>query len=205
VYIGIDLALRTTGIVFLDNDGAFLHCGLVTSDPKTTNNEDLLLHNYGRVMNIFDMSIKFKHESIEVVALEGLSFNSPSMSVDLIAANHWQVRSFLHSNNIPIMIIPPKSWQKNVVTKETLAEWAKDWPVTRAKRGTKLTKEEQKINNKSKAEIRKLTKDHIYNSVPLDIRKQFEEYVVKSKLHKDSLFDLADAYCLANHARIKHG
>jgi len=137
--------------------------------------------------------------------MEGLAFGSPSSVIDLIAANHWMVRCSI-KNSFPKInwtIIPPKSWQKSIITKDILAILAKDYPVTRAKRGMKLTKEEKQTNTKSKAEIRKKTKEIIKNSVPKEITKEFELYIEKNKLHKDSIYDLCDAYFLAKYIQGK--
>jgi hypothetical protein len=203
MYIGIDLALRNIGIVKLNDDGTFKDCKLITSDPKKINDEELLIHNSMGIWS-FLQDIKIGDEK-EYVALEGLSFGSKSASIDLIAANHWMLRAQLKDESCSITVIPPKSWQKSIVTKEILAEWAKEWPVIRAKRGMKLTKDETKTNNKSKAEIRKKTKDYIYNSLPVDVRASINDYVKENKLKDDSVYDLADAYCIASHLRNKNG
>lgn len=204
MYVGIDLALRNIGMVALDNDGEFLDCGLISSDPKKYNNEELLLHNIDMVdtfVNTFfdkDRSKRFK-DSFKAVGLEGLSFNSKSASIDLIAANHWQVRVYLRHEELPLSVIPPKSWMKSILTKDVLSAWAKDYPVTRAKRGMKLTKTEQQDNAKSKAQVRKLGKQLILDSVPDAVRTQLQEYVTDRKLHKDCIYDLSDAYHIARY------
>jgi len=224
VYIGIDLALRKIGIVVLGFDGELIDFTLIDSDAKTLNGEELLRYNSKAIrafviINLFDNHYYKKyggtqeafgchHLDVDKIVLEGLAFNSPSKVVDLIAANHWFVRcdmtEWLRDKN-KLTVIPPKAWQKSIVTKEILAVWAKDWPVIRAKRGSKLTKDEAKANNKSKAEIRKLTKDYLFDSVPETIKEDFEKYIIKNKLSKDSKYDLADAFHLANHLRKKNG
>lgn len=192
MYIGIDLALRKIGLFAIN--GAQKNFEIISSDPKTVKDEDLLIHNGEK---LFEFLFKYKEYKVNVV-LEGLSFNSSSSDHDLISANHWQLRVLLKRfENFTVHIIPPKSWQKSIVTKEWLATFAADYPVVRAKKGMKLTKEQKAANSKSKAALRKLSKEHILGSVPKAERDAFSKYVVANKLPKDAIYDLADAYCLA--------
>lgn len=195
--VGIDLALRKTGIVHLNPDGTLFRFSVVSSDPKKINGEDLLVHNRKAIKAALPSS---KAANIRV-ALEGLSFNSVSSDHDLISANHWITRLTLKDDNAAVHIFPPKSWQKTIVTKEIMAEWLKDYPVIRAKKGKKLTKEEVSANSKSKLAIRKLSKQLILETVPKGVLKKFEAYVLKEGLAKDAIYDLTDAYCLAMHLK----
>jgi hypothetical protein len=198
--VGIDLALRKTGIVALDNKGNLKEFSIVSSDPKTVTGEDLLIHNRKHISAnvMFCLATKGKTQ----IALEGLSFNSVSADHDLISANHWITRLTLKDfSSVNLSIFPPKSWQKSIVTKDVMAEWLKEYPVIRAKKGKKLTKEEVAANSKSKLAIRKLSKQLILEAVPGPILKKFEMYVTQEKLPKDAIYDLTDAYCLAMHLK----
>lgn len=195
--IGIDLALRKIGITVLDDNNELIDFILFDSDPKKLNNEDLLFSNGYNIFTFIDNAMKNEFDSI-YVNLEGLTFNSKSASMDLIDANHWYVRVRLKSElGIKVNVIPPKSWQKSIVTKEILSEWAKTWPIIRAKKGMKLTKEQQTLNNKFKAEIRKLTKQLIYDSLPIDVKNKFDKYLLDNNLKSDAKYDLADSYWIA--------
>lgn len=197
MYIGIDLALRKTGIVILDKDGSLNFFSIVFSDPKTVNDEDLLLHNKTKIWS----AMPHRYRKADV-ALEGLSYNSVSADHDLISANHWITRMTLKEfSNLTVNIFPPKAWQKSIVTKEFLLTLAPDYPIVRAKKGLKLTKEQVSANSKSKLAIRKASKEKILNSIPKDIVAKFEAYVATNKLSKDAIYDLTDAYCLAQHLR----
>ena len=202
--IGIDLALRKIGITVLDDNDNLIDFILFDSDSKKYNNEELLIFNSVRVSGFLgkyywqDWKEGVVQKNINI-ALEGLSFNSPSQQVDLIDANHWRVRcdikaSYPESN---LIIKHPKSWQKNILTKDILSEWAKQWPIIRAKRGMKLTKEQQSSNNKSKAEIRKLSKQYIYDKLPKDAKDRFDKYISDNKIKSDAKFDLSDSYWIA--------
>lgn len=197
MYIGIDLALRKIGIVCLDKDGKLKKTILIDSDQKKHNDEELLMRNKLNITTAIYSCINANKSEIKMIALEGLSFNSKSASVDLIAANHWMTRIEIKKDGFDYKIIYPKSWQKSVVTKEILAEWAKTWPIIRAKKGQKLSKEQVTANNKSKAEIRKLTKSCILANVPFEIKESFEKYIKDNKIKSDALYDLADAYHIA--------
>lgn len=205
--IAIDLALRKIGICVFSDTNELIDFILFDSNPKKINDEELLKFNKQRIYNYlfydlyyahYDTKKDFEnhHNHTHIFVLEGLSFNSKSKEIDLIDANHWVTRCLIKENfiNSSLNIKHPKSWQKYIVTKDILSEWAKIWPITRAKRGKKLTKEQQTVNNKSKAEIRKLTKELIYNSLPEDIKEKFNKYIKDNKIKTDALYDLSDAY-----------
>lgn len=197
--VGIDLALRNTGIVMLTDDGTLHEFYLLTSDPKIYNNEDLLIYNRDRLIPILDLQTLKKGSKIKV-ALEGLSFNSLSASIDLIDANHWLTRLIIKGNKcLDLTVLPVKSWQKSIITKDVLKEFTEKFPTVRAKKGKKLTKEETSANTKAKAQRRKETKQLILNAVPAEINKEFEKYILTNKLQKDTILDLADAYHIAKY------
>jgi hypothetical protein len=205
MYIGIDLALRNIGVVALSKTGNLINFRLITSDPKKINGEDLLMSNKISLNGAIYSCINANKSEVLNIGLEGLAFGSPSALIDLIAANHWITRIEIKKDGFPLTVIPPRAWLKEFVTKDVLADWAKRFPVVRAKKKMKLTKEEKAANTKSKAAIRKESKEMIYNKVPAKIREQFEAYLEKNKLPKDGKLDLSDAYHLANYIRKKNG
>lgn len=202
--IGIDLALRKIGIVVLDDNNNLIDFTLFDSDPKKLNNEDLLFSNGYNIFTFIDNAMKNEFDSI-YVNLEGLTFNSKSASMDLIDANHWYVRVRLKSElGIKVNVIPPKSWQKsicNLFPCEVNNIYNK-WPIIRAKKGLKLTKEEKSLNNRSKANIRKEMKAFFYSKLPDDIKESFSKYILNNKLPKDGIYDLSDAYWICINEKI---
>lgn len=203
MYIGIDLALRKTGIVVLDDKSKFVSCEVISSDPKKHNDEALLLHNRDKMLKFFCGIIPTNKRSPINISLEGLSFNSPSASVDLIAANHWIIRCDISQLDVNLNVISPKSWQKSIIDKEVLKFLSDSFPTVRAKKGKKLTKEEAAANTKAKAQRRKETKIRILAAVPDDIKDEFDKYILTNKLPKDTILDLADAYHIAKYVGAK--
>lgn len=202
--IGIDLALRKIGLVMLKDNGNIIDFNLIVSDIKDFNGVDLLKNNRDQIKLFID-NIKLKKHKVNV-CLEGLSFGSKSPVIDLIDANHWMARLIIADNSyLDLTVVSPKTWMKDFLTKDILEDWAKRFPIIRAKRGMKLTKDQTSANTKSKSEIRKESKEFIYNKIPSNIRDIFEAYLTENKLPKDGRYDLSDAYHLANYIRNKNG
>ena len=106
--------------------------------------------------------------------------------------------------DIKYVVIPPKSWQKIIATKEKLLPIVEKFPIKRANKKEKLTKEEVKLNTKHKAETRKELKNLILNSIPENIRIQITEYIENNKKVEDFKYDLADAYFITKLSMSKY-
>ena len=81
--LAIDLSLRSTGVVILNDLGILEDFRIVANKEK---DEELVIKNSKDILEFV------KGRWIEHVAIEGLSFMSVSASKDLIAGNFWFLR-----------------------------------------------------------------------------------------------------------------
>lgn len=180
--VGIDLALRNSACVSLDNNGKFLECKIITSTPREYEAEDLLLYNCNNVISFVSNNCN-DISSDTIVIIEGLAFNSTSLAKDIIAGNFWHIRFALYMKEVEYHIVAPASWRAKVFTQEVKVKLKSD------KKEAKITG--GKGNN--------LIKEAALSMVPLDVQKLFKKYLTDNKLNGKFIYDLADAYCIAMH------
>lgn len=111
--VGIDLSLRSTGIVVL-NDSNTLVDFCVVGHP-TLKNEDVLIFNTENIMAFLE-----KHQKNDI-AIEGLSFMANSSSKDLLWGNFWCLRTQIKKDFmdcVNVSIIPVARWRKTVLTRD---------------------------------------------------------------------------------------
>lgn len=174
--VGVDLALRNSACVRLDNNLKLVDQLVITSSAQEYNNEDLLLYN----QKCLDKFIG-KDKDI-IVMIEGLAFNSTSLAKDIIAGNFWNIRLGLYAKNIEYHIVAPASWRANVFSKEL-------------KEKIKNDRKECKDNGKSYAGI----KEAALSCVPKKDQETFKSYLTSNKYSAKFLFDLSDAWCMASY------
>ena len=199
--VGIDLSLRSTGLVHLKN-GELNQFQLVQPSPKDYQDESILIYNS-------DVILKFIAETKPyVIGLEDLSYNSISSSKDLIAGNFWYLRTQLkiHYPEIPIIIVPVLSWRSPLFNKAERDKKKENDKLL------KILKEQLKAikSKKEKQELAKANEELILNSnikyltyekLPEEVKCQFIEYG-----YNNGAFDLSDAYWIANYIKgIKYG
>lgn len=197
LFIGIDLALRKTGITCFDSNKKLITFNLNVC-PLSYKDEDILIYNTTCIMNFIDLvcnTYNIKDSELSVF-IEGLSFNSLNQQSDLIAANHWCIRTEIKRkySNVLLNIMSPQSWKSKLFSKEDKEKIKEYFPIIRAKRGMKLNNYEQKLNNKQKAKMRTYVKDLIISKVPDDIINRFNDYITENKINKDCISDLCDSY-----------
>lgn len=197
-YVSIDLSMRSTALVAMDDDGS-INYKLVISDSKKINDEQLLMYNAIEIVDFIN-----KHKP-KYVGLEGLSFGSISGSKDIIAGNFWYVRTQIYQHcDVELEIIPVLTWRSPLFDKEerkTLKE--NDKLVKQLKKDMKEIKsktEKSRILKENeelilKASIKYLT----WEKLPVNIRNMFQEVGFTK-----GCFDLTDAYFIANHLRSKY-
>jgi len=192
VIVAIDLSLRSTGLVALQ-DNRILEYDVITSDAKKLNKEELLIFNSLKIMDFID---KYQPDKI---GLEGLSFGSISSSKDILAGNFWKLRTDIFKAGYPIDIIAVLTWRSSLFNKEErklLKENSKKLKL--------LRKEWKLITDKvEKTQILKDNNELILNSnikwltwlkLPANIREEFE----KVGFSKGGA-DLCDAYFIARY------
>jgi hypothetical protein len=196
--VGIDLSLRSTGLVYMGKNGEVKY-KLVMSDSKNLNDEELLIYNAHEIYKFIKKCNPSK------IALEGLSFNSVSSSKDIIAGNFWYLRAELCKlcPDIEVEIVPVLTWRSKLFNKEER---------TLLKENNTKVKELKKVlmtlpkEEKTKAVLE--NEQLILNS---DIKyvtwaKLPEPY--KSEFHKIGIrkgcYDLSDAYHICNHIFKNH-
>lgn len=191
--VSIDLSLRSTALVFLNQTDYTYE--LVKSDSKKLNDEKLLQYNWNCINSFIA-----KHKP-DIIAIEGLSFNSVSSSKDLIAGNFWFIRTMIdiHYPDIKLIIVPVLTWRNPLFNKEERKE---------LKDNTKKLKDIKKLikDCKDKADKQKLTLDNeelilksnikylTWEKLPIKIREEFNDVGFTK-----GCFDLTDAYFIAKH------
>ena len=178
--VGIDLALRNSACVSLDENCKFIDCKVITSTTSQFDAEDLLLYNCNNIMSFTIDGCKDVKSDV-IVMIEGLAFNSTSLAKDIIAGNFWHVRFSLYIREIEYHIVAPASWRAKVFSKEV-------------KDNLKSNKKEAKSAGISSS---KLVKEAALSMVPKDVQNLFKKYLTDNKLNVKFMYDLADAYCIA--------
>ena len=109
--IGIDLSLRSSGIIRMSQNKKLLDYEIVRS--ATLKEERLLLHNTKKIMEFI------KRDKTYCVALEGLSFGGKSAMKHVIDGNYWMVRCAIRKYNKKIFIgsIPVLTWRNDMLSK----------------------------------------------------------------------------------------
>lgn len=166
-YCGIDLSMRSTGVVILDDGGHLIDYTLVSYPDD---DESLLLKNTARIITF----IQKYENNLNGIALEGLAFLAKSAQKDIIAGNFWYLRCnlLLTFPELHVKIVPVTTWRKYIIDKERAKELRK-------------TKEKD------------WAKKECVSKLPNDIRIIFEKYLKDNKFKKESLYDLTDSYFIA--------
>ena len=208
LYVGIDLSLRSTAVMILDKNFNIISMQVVTSTTKQYNDEELLIYNSKTIVNfitntINDPKLGANYQDgivipIKNIAIERLSYASKSAKSDVISANSWILRCRLKDTfpTSPIQIVSVKEWRNKFLSDVEQRLINEQYPIIRAKRGMKLTKDETKSNNKNKALIKVAIKELTLSKIPDNIREIFTKYLTDNKIKVISEYDLADAYLL---------
>lgn len=168
--VSLDISMRCSGIVILNEDGDLVDYTLVTS--KKITDEELLDYN----VNVILEFLKPYKGKISNFVIEGLAFMGKCKRKDLIDGNYWLIRYFLYKefgDTVEYDIYTVAQWRKSVISKERAKE-IKD--AGEDKKGW------QKIE--------------CVDKLPEDIRETFGKYVKENKHKKDAIYDLTDAFFL---------
>ena len=173
--IGVDLSLRSTGVVTLDDDLNLIDFILINPSTKEYNDEKLLTYIANEIVSYVNCNLDEKFGLDRDYAIEGLSFMSVSASKDIMYGNFWHLRCEImnFTEDATITIYPVTKWRNGQFDKATLKEW--------------------------KTTVKNGLKELIVNKTPENVKIKFLEYIKEKKLHKNSIYDLCDAYWLCRY------
>lgn len=172
--IGMDLSKRSSALVAISSDGALVEFTLIRPFSDMSD-EDIL--NYVEDMTLFFVSECLAQGSVAGIGVEGLSFNSVGSGKDFLAGIWWTVKRALYNNyEIPVGVIPNQSWFSYVISKEE-------------KRALLLSTEKDK------------RKKAVVNKLPFEVKVRFEKYILDNGCKKEGIYDLADAFWIAQYRR----
>lgn len=188
-YLGIDQSKRSTGCVLLDDTGEMVDFTLICE--ALADNEMLLRVQWYTFRHWID-AVTDSLVDLKAGLIEGLAFGAVGGSKDFLAGLQWYFRAqFLGEYNFSLGTVPVTMWRSKV-----------------------LTKEEQRD---AKAAGKDGLKWAVFNKLPATVRTQFANYVElhrdeinrakdaktklgsKSKKYLEAMWDLADAYFIAQH------
>jgi hypothetical protein len=189
-FVGIDLSLRSTGLVCIDEKGDLADYNLVHSTPEQLNDEELLISNITKIITFVEKQyVKFDELR---VAIEGLSFAGRSGEKDKIDGHFWflKVSLKIFFPDVLVGIIPVNSWRSRVLTRQDSDKYKKRY----GKLGVKIG-----CTHKLPDYVRNNFQDYI-RKYKLDQEKKKGKWKNKPK-DKNPLFDLTDAFFIAEYRR----
>lgn len=107
-YAGLDLSLRGTGLIVLNEDGKIEHQKLLSTSPKQEVEE--------RIIYIGEELYPYLDQR-DIVYVEGLAFGARGSSMLELAGLHYFIRISLRLENISYKIIAPPTVKKFVTGK----------------------------------------------------------------------------------------
>lgn len=173
ITVGVDQSKRSTAVVAISDKGYLIDFMLICPAIEL-DNEELLIYHYDELFFFLD-----KYDNKEkVLAIEGLSYGSVSSSKDLLAGLFWYIRTRLKVMypDMLVGVIPCASWRAKVLSKE----------------------ERQEI---SKLKVKDGLKKATVSKLPFSVRVRFEDYIRQNSFKKESVYDLCDAYWIAQYRR----
>ena len=112
VWVGIDLSLTGTGLVFLDESGEIVKKKLIKTGPK-----DII---EVRILYILkEISMELKDLDIFQINIEGLSFGSRGQSMLELGGLHYYVKINLFRRGYNYKTTPPTTLKKHITGKGT--------------------------------------------------------------------------------------
>jgi crossover junction endodeoxyribonuclease RuvC len=118
--IGLDLSLTKTGVAFCSSVGG--HSAIETELIKSKPSGDQPLDELRRIIGIVHMIKKWvetqsKGRTVDLVALENLSFMSKGTSLTQLSGLSYFIREWLFMSSIPFVMVAPTSLKKFVTGK----------------------------------------------------------------------------------------
>lgn len=195
--IGIDLSLRSTGIVHVV-DKTIVRFSIFDPNPSIKD-EELF------VKNSTEMTDYILERPPKMLVIEGFSFGASSGEKDKIHANFWMLRTELWKRkaNIPIKVIPVNTWRSPLFTKEErkgLLEATKQCKAEKVPiKGLKGDERKLVMERNKILEQRASVKEATVRKLPFDVFKTFDTFITETGRRWEQIYDLTDGYFLASH------
>jgi len=190
LYLGIDQSKRSTAAVLLDKKGTLIDYTLINEPDDEV---ELIITQWFYLTRFIRENI-CSHEDIKGALIEGLAFGAVGGSKDFLAGLQWYFRARMRDDyGVFLGTVPVSKWRAVV-----------------------LDKAEQR---EAKAAGKDGLKQAVVNKLPEDVRSAFADYVEackdrillakypqskpgsRSTRHQEALYDLADAYFIADYCR----
>ena len=180
--LGIDLALRHTGVAILNDDCSLHSLSVLIADNLV--DEQIFIYYENEFTKLFN---KYNFTTINI---EGLSFGGLSSKKDIIAGLFWYVRLLIYKfygEQISVNIIPVLSWRNKLFTKtEKQQHRQAKKQLANLQKGC-----DEYETQKQLADIKYQT----YLKLPHEI----QSYINNKTSNKTYIYDMTDAYFIAKH------
>lgn len=204
IKIGLDISLRSTGVVVLEDDK--IKTFQIFDPEPSIKEEELLIKNAKDISEFIHM---VSENSTGKIGIEGFSFGAISGSKDMLFANTWMVRCALKQLGIldrfKLSIIPVTSWRSPLFNKEERKSLkdAKDI-LKKNKVSLRGLKGQDRLNameTNRHLESNASIKVQTMKKLPLTIQSLFLNYIIETGRKEDQVFDLCDAYNIAKYLK----
>ena len=172
--VSMDMSMRSSGLVAMTPRNEVIGFEVIkTTLADFPDHEDMMIYVAGETMRFINEFCGDPDGDIFVI--EGLSHGAKSGSKDVIAGLFWFIRSTIWTTfpKMPIGAIPVTSWRSKIVTT--------------------ADKKFAKENYSPKKDAIKIA---TVKKLPADMLEYFTSYIEQAGIHKDSIYDLTDAYFL---------
>lgn len=107
VWVGLDLSLTGTGLIFLNESGDIINQKLIKTTPKDTIEV--------RILQILkNIRLALKQKDIIQINMEGLSFGSRGQAMLELAGLHYHIKIYFFRKNYKYQTIPPTTLKKHI-------------------------------------------------------------------------------------------
>ena len=109
-HVGIDLSLRGTGMLLLNEKYEIIEQELISTNAKQDTEE--------RILEIADKLSFIKNiKNLKTLSIEGLAFGARGQRMLELAALHYYIRIMFYDEKIPFKVIPPTVIKKYLTGK----------------------------------------------------------------------------------------
>jgi hypothetical protein len=191
MFIGIDQSKRSTAIVAMTRYYKMIDFELI--NPIYQDKEELIIYQWNNIKAFIErVKLIAPYGCISGIALEGAAFTAVGQACDLLWGIQWYIRTRLivEYPEVPVGILSPATWRSSLLTRKEQQEW--------------------------KAKYGKIGLKHgVISKLPENDKQKFDDYIELhrerllelkgfkpdsiSKKYKECIFDLGDAWGIANH------